>query len=62
MRLLPLVVSRLLTSAALAQDLLAEAQIEVRKRLRDPESVQFDSLRAAQKIVNDKKAQVCAET
>jgi hypothetical protein len=58
MRLLPLVVSSLLMSAAVAQDLLAEAQIEMRNRLRDPESAQFDNLRAAQKTVNDKKAQV----
>jgi hypothetical protein len=58
MRLLPLVVSILLTSAAIAQDLLAEAQIEVRSRLRVPDSAQFDNLRAMQKTVNDKKAQV----
>src|ERR1044072_3325449 len=51
-------VSALLVSAALAQDLLAEAQIKIRNRLRDPESAQFDNLRAAQKTVNDKKAQV----
>jgi hypothetical protein len=36
MRLLPLLVSSLLMSAAVAQDLLAEAQIEVRNRLRGP--------------------------
>ena len=58
MRLLPLLVSSLLMSAALAQDLLAEAQIEVRNRLRVPGSAQFDNFRAAQKTVNDKKAQV----
>jgi hypothetical protein len=45
-------------SAAVAQDLLADAQIEIRNRLRVPESAQFDNLRAAQKTVNDKKAQV----
>jgi hypothetical protein len=58
MPLLPLLVSSLLMSAAGAQDLLAEAQIEVRNRLRVPESAQFDNLRAAQKTVNAKKAQV----
>ena len=58
MRLLPLLVSSLLMSAAAAQDLLAEAQIEIRNRLRVPESAQFHSLRAAQKTVNEKKAQV----
>jgi hypothetical protein len=36
MRLLPLLVSSLLMSAAVAQDLLAEAQMEVLNRLRDP--------------------------
>ena len=58
MALLPFLLSSLLTSAAVAQDLLTEAQIEVRNRLRVPESAQFDNLRAAQKTVNDKKAQV----
>jgi hypothetical protein len=58
MILLPFLVSSLFMSAAVAQDLLAEAQIEVRNRLRVPESAQFDNLRAAQKTVNDKKAQV----
>jgi hypothetical protein len=51
-------VSALLVSAALAQDLLAEAQIQVRNRLRDPESAQLDNLRAAQKTVIEKKVQV----
>ena len=37
MRLLPLLVSSLLMSAAVAQDLVADAQIEVRNRLRVPE-------------------------
>jgi hypothetical protein len=58
MRLLPLLVSSFVTSAAVAQDLLAEAQIEVRNRLRVPDSAQFDNLRATQKTVNEKKAQV----
>jgi hypothetical protein len=49
MRLLPFLVSSLLMSAAVAQDLLAEAQIEVRSRLRVPESAQFHSLCAAQR-------------
>ena len=53
-----LLVSAWLVSAALAQDLLAEAQIQVRNRLRDPESAQFDNLRAAQKTVSEKKVQV----
>jgi hypothetical protein len=48
----------LLTAAALAQDLLTEAQIEIRNRLRDPESAPFDNLRAAEKTVNEKKVQV----
>jgi hypothetical protein len=48
----------LLTAAALAQDLLTEAQIEIRNRLREPESAQFDNLRAAEKTVNEKKVQV----
>ena len=58
MRLLLLVVSSLLTSTAVAQDLLAEAQIEIRNRLRIPDSAQFDNLRAVQKTVNGKKTQV----
>jgi hypothetical protein len=58
MRLLSLLVSSLVTTAAVAQDLLAEAQIEVRNRLRVPDSAQFDNLRATQKTVNEKKAQV----
>jgi hypothetical protein len=53
-----LLVSGLLVSVAVAQDLLTEAQIQVRDRLRDPASAQFDNLRAAQKTVTDKKAQV----
>jgi hypothetical protein len=48
----------LLTAAALAQDLLTEAQIEIRNRLREPESAQFNNLRSAEKIVNEKKVQV----
>jgi hypothetical protein len=47
-----------LVTAAVAQDLLAEAQIQVRNRLRDPDSAQFENLRAAQKTVNEKKVQV----
>src|SRR4029079_9571879 len=58
MHLVAFLVSALLVSAALAQDLLAEAQIQVRNRLRDPESAQFDNLRAAQKTVSEKKVQV----
>jgi hypothetical protein len=45
MRLLPLLVSSFVTSAAVAQDLLAEAQVKVGNR-REPESAQFDNLRA----------------
>jgi hypothetical protein len=45
----------LLITAALAQDLLAEAQIEIRKRLRDPESAQFDALRVTPKKVSEGK-------
>ena len=47
-----------LMTAALAQDLLAEAQTVMRNRLRDPDSAQFENLRAAQKTVSEKKAQV----
>jgi hypothetical protein len=48
----------ILLTAALAQDLLTEAQIEIRNRLREPESAQFDNLRAAEKTLNEKKVQV----
>jgi hypothetical protein len=48
----------LLMTAALAQDLLTEAQIEIRNRLRDPQSAQFDNLHAAQKTVSEKQVQL----
>jgi hypothetical protein len=49
----------LLITAAFGQDLSAEAQIEIRQRLRDPESAQFDNLRVTQRTMSEaKKVQV----